>query len=85
LLTGLLPSWRERGWRHWKIYDVTDDDVHSPNSLWVRLGWAKPAKPVAEGDYDEKTAISMYIVIGLAFLAFGLAGIFWLTVVGIRG
>ena len=79
--TGLFPSWREKGWRHWKVYAGDDDD----QSVWVALGWAKPAKPVAEGDYDEKTAARVYIFLGLFLLSIGLAGITWLTVVAIRG
>jgi hypothetical protein len=79
LFTGLFPSWQEQGWTKWEIYDVGDDDVHRPNSLWVRLGWAKPAKPIAQGKYDEKTAAQLYVCIGLACLALGLGGIIWLA------
>lgn len=65
LLTGLVPAWREKGWRDWKLYDT--DQPRDSNSWLVQLGFAKPTKPIAEGDFDEKSGILFYSVVGTFF------------------
>ena len=44
LLTALIPSWREPGWRHWKMFAGEDNS----QSLFVQLGFEKANKPVKE-------------------------------------
>ncbi len=78
LLTALVPSWREKGWNHWKIYNSNDPDS-DPNSWWVRLGFGKPQKPTKEGDFDEKTAVRLYSCIGALLVLGGMAGIIWIA------
>jgi hypothetical protein len=41
----------------------------------VQLGFAKPTKPIAEGDFDEKTGVLFYSVVGAFFLIIGLGGL----------
>jgi hypothetical protein len=77
LLSGILPSWRDKDWTHWKIYD-TDEPV-TKDSWLVSLGWAKPAKPVAEGEFAPKTAIRFYSGLGTFLILIGLAGIVWIV------
>jgi hypothetical protein len=76
MLSALVPSWREKGWTHWKMYNDCDGD-YNPNSWWIALGFAKPRKPVAEGDFDEKTALWLYSCLGTLLILIGLAGIIW--------
>jgi hypothetical protein len=81
LLTGLVPAWREKGWTHWKVYG-TDNPLDS-NSLSVKLGFAKPTKPIAEGDFDEKSGALFYSVIGTFFLIIGLGGLVFIVYLSI--
>jgi hypothetical protein len=85
LLTGLFPSWREKGWTHYKTYDVSDDDIHHPRSIWVALGWVNAAKPNRQGDLDEKTAALRYCGFGAALVLIGLAGLSWVVFMNVRG
>jgi len=41
----------------------------------MQLGFAKPAKPIAEGDFDEKSGVLFYSAIGVLFLIIGIGGI----------
>jgi hypothetical protein len=83
LLTGLLPSWRDKDWKRWKVYD-TDEPVRE-DSWSVALGWAKPTKPVAEGEFEPKTAIRLYCGLGTFLILIGLAGIVWIVLSQIEG
>ncbi|HEX9255664.1 MAG TPA: hypothetical protein VF938_08955 [Candidatus Angelobacter sp.] len=74
LLTALVPSWREEGWKHWKIYSGS---YNSPNSWLVSLGFAKASKPIKEG--DEKTAIRLYCVFGSLLMLIGIGAIVWIA------
>lgn len=73
LLTALFPSWREPGWRHWKVYAGSDNS----RSVMVQLGFVKANKPIAEGNYSEKTAVRIFMAMGLFFVLVGVAGIIW--------
>jgi hypothetical protein len=73
LLTALVPSWREKGWTHWKFYNT--DEPRRPNSWLVQLGFAKPTKPIAEGNFSEKSAVLFYCGLGVLFLVIGLGGL----------
>jgi hypothetical protein len=75
LLTALVPSWREPGWRHWKIFVGEDNS----RSLLVQLGFQKANKPVKEGDFSEKTAIRLFTIVGSVFVLLGTAGIVWIA------
>ena len=74
LLTALVPAWRERGWTHWKLFG-TDEPVRE-NSWLVQLGFAKPTKPIAEGDFNEKSAILLYGILAALFISIGMGGLF---------
>src|SRR5438270_5907377 len=77
LLTALLPSWREQNWKHWASYDEYVDPDSSLNiNPWVRqLGFAKLRKPIAEGDLEEKSAVSLYYLLAALFLLIGIGGL----------
>jgi hypothetical protein len=75
LLTALVPSWREPGWRHWKIFVGRDNS----RSLFVQLGFEKANKPVEEGDFSEKTAVRLFTIVGFVFVLLGAAGIVWIA------
>jgi len=47
----------------------------NPNSWLVQLGFAKPPKPVAQGDFDEKSAVLLYWVLAALFLLMGTGGL----------
>jgi hypothetical protein len=76
LLSGILPSWRDKDWTHWKIYD-TDEPIRGDSWL-VSLGWVKPTKPVAEGKFDQRTAIWVHCGLGTFLVLIGLGGIVWI-------
>lgn len=71
LLTVLIPSWREPGWTHWKIFAGEDNS----QSLLVQLGFQKANKPVSEGDFSEKTAARLFTIAGSVLMLLGAAGI----------
>ena len=73
LLIALVPSWREKGWTHWKRYGT--DQARDSRSLLVQLGFAKPAKPIGEGDFSEKEAVTLYLILGSFFVIIGLCGL----------
>jgi hypothetical protein len=77
LLTALVPSWREQNWKHWASYNEYVDPNSSLNpSSWLRqLGFAKPRKPIAEGECDEKSALLLYYVLAALFLFIGIGGL----------
>jgi len=75
LLTALVPSWRDPGWRHWKVYSGEDNS----RSLFVQLGFEKANKPIKEGDFSAKTAVRIYFVLGSLLMLLGAAGIVWLA------
>lgn len=81
LLTGLVPAWREKSWKHWKLYDT--DQPRDSNSWLVQLGFAKPTKPIAEGDFDEKSGALFYSVVGTFFLLIGLGGLVFIVYLSI--
>jgi hypothetical protein len=74
LLTALVPSWREKGWNHWNIYNLNIPGF-DPNSWLVALGFAKPWKPLKEGDFNEKTAVRLCLCVGAFLVLIGLAAI----------
>jgi hypothetical protein len=47
--------------------------------LWVALGFARPRKPLKEGDFNEKTAIRLYSWLGVLLVLIGLVGITWIA------
>jgi hypothetical protein len=73
LLAALIPSWREPGWRHWKIYAGEDNS----RSLLVQLGFQKVNKPIKEGDFSERTAVRLFFFLGSLLMLLGAAGIVW--------
>jgi hypothetical protein len=76
LLIGLIPSWREKGWNHWKLYDTYPLNHPKNSSSWlVQLGFAKPTKPIAEGDFSEKQAVTLSLIFGTLFVLIGLGGL----------
>jgi hypothetical protein len=75
LLTALVPSWREPGWRHWKIFAGEDNS----RSLLVQLGFQKINKPVKEGDFSKKTAVWLFIIFGSVLVFLGAAGVVWIA------
>jgi hypothetical protein len=79
LLTAMVPSWREKGWNHWKLYGsnrpMVSNRPMSANSWLVQLGFAKPIKPIAEGEFDEKSAWLFYCALGTVFLIIGIGGV----------
>jgi hypothetical protein len=75
LLTVLLPSWREPGWSHWKIFVGRDNS----RSLLVQLGFEKANKPVKEGDFSEKTAIRLFTIVGSLLMLLGAAAVVWIA------
>ena len=78
LLTALVPSWRESGWNHWKLY-TSNSPGSDPNSWLVKLGFARPQKPAKEGDFTEKTAVRLYLCIGALLVLIGMTGIIWIA------
>ena len=77
LLIALVPSWREKGWTHWRFYDA--ENPHTESSWLVQLGFAKPTKPIAEGDFGEKTGVLFYSVLGIFLLIIGLGGLVYIV------
>ena len=75
LVVAFIPSWREPGWRHWKVFSGEDNS----RSLLVQLGFVKANKPIKEGDLSEKTAVRLFIVVGSLFVLLGTAGIIWIA------
>jgi len=78
LLTALFPSWREKNWKHWKFYGIQYGNFTQStylNSLLQGLGFAKQRKPVSEGDFDDKTALLLYYILGAIFLILGIGGL----------
>jgi hypothetical protein len=75
LLASFFPSWRERGWNHWKVFVNTDDDGGFIRSITNDLGFSKPAKPTAEGDWPEVKARRIYFWTGLALILVAFLGI----------
>ena len=75
LLTALVPSWREPGWTHWKIFVGEDNS----RSLLVQLGFQKANKPVREGDFSERTARWLFAMLGSVLMLLGAAGIGWIA------
>lgn len=76
LFIALFPSWREKGWKHWRVFDGCDD-TNDPNSWWVAVGLVKPRKPLKEGDWDEKTAIWFYSCLGAVLSLIAITGLVW--------
>ena len=77
-LTAFVPSWREKGWNHWKLFNHQQASSYqstNPNSWLVQLGFAKVRKPIAEGDFDEKSAVLLYCILGTLCLIIGVSGI----------
>ena len=81
LFTGLIPAWLDQAWNRWKIY-FDNSKGADPNSLWVALGFAKAWKPLAEGDFNEKTAVLLCYGLGTIFILIGMAGIVWIAYFG---
>jgi hypothetical protein len=77
LLSALVPSWREKGWTHWKFYD--DERGDNSGSWLVALGFAKVRKPVAERDFSEKTALWLHSCLGALLVLIGTVGIIWIA------
>jgi len=75
LLVALVPSWRESGWNHWKVYDKDTN----PNSWLVALGFVKAPRVIKEGDYSPRVAALRYLFIGMALILMGILGIIWLA------
>jgi hypothetical protein len=73
LLTAIIPSWREPGWRHYRFYGTRRPNLKGD---WlVDMGLVKPTKPIAEGDMDVSTAVRFYFILGLTLLAGGVLGL----------
>jgi len=70
LLTALVPSWREKNWRPWQHFGFGN-----PNAWLVQPGFARPRKPKAERDFDEKSAVLLYYLLAAFFLLFGISGL----------
>lgn len=66
LCVGFFPSWRESGWRHWRVY--AGSDGLNPKALSHAMGLTKAPKPVAEGDLPERTAIRLYVFVGVIMI-----------------
>jgi hypothetical protein len=78
LLTALVPAWREKGWNHWAFSGYRYFNQNPPldqNSWLVELGFAKPPKPIAEGDFDEGSAVLLYWTLAALFLLIGIGGL----------
>ena len=77
LLTALVPSWRQQNWKRWAIDDeYVDPDSSLKINSWLRqLGFAKPRERIAEGDLDDKSALSLYYVLAALFLFIGIGGL----------
>ena len=82
LLTGLVPSWRSKGWKRWRVYGT--DQPRRPESWLVGLGWAKADKPIAQGEFSESGAFGFHVGLGALFIALGLAGVAWIVVAQIN-
>ena len=73
LLIAIFPSWRGRGWRHYKIYDTPNPN--QKRSWLVDAGLVKADKPAKEGELSVSSAVWFYSILGLALIAGGLAGL----------
>jgi hypothetical protein len=78
LLTAAVPSWREKDWKRWAFYGYhyfNQIPPLNPNSWLLQPGFAKLRKPMARGDFDEKSAILLYWVFAALFLLIGIGGL----------
>jgi hypothetical protein len=76
LLTALVPSWREKGWRHWRYFGPANPgSSYNDNSWLVQLGFVRRLMPDAEGDWDVDTAVRIYLALGVLFSLIGIAEI----------
>lgn len=78
LLTALFPSWREKNWKHWQFYGIRYGNITQRtylNSLLEGPGFTKRRKPIAEGDFDDNSALLLYYVLGAIFLVLGIGGL----------
>src|SRR5262249_54173034 len=71
LLTAMVPSWREKNWRHWTIYQPGNGLIN-PNWWLVQMGFSKPS---GEGDFNERTALLVYYGFAAVFSFIGIGGI----------
>ena len=74
LMTALVPSWREKGWNHWKVFEGYDGNNYNEKSWLVQLGFVQLPKPIAEGDFKLRTAVRLYFVAGVIFTLIGIVG-----------
>jgi len=82
----LVPSWRKKVPHRWEIYAGRIDHRDDPKSWLVRCGFVKPRfvkapRLVAEGDFDEKTAIWVSVRFGMLCALIGI-GVILLGIYG---
>jgi hypothetical protein len=78
LLTAGVPAWREKNWEHRAFSGhryFNQNSPLNPNAWLLQPGFAKPRKPMAHGDFDEKSAVLLYWALAALFLLLGIGGL----------
>ena len=74
LLTAFVPSWRRKSWRHWKYLGFENrGGFYGENFMLQALGLFQSPRPDREGDWDVKTAVRLYLGMGICFSLMGLS------------
>jgi len=73
-LTALVPSHRRKNWRHWKYFGFENrGGFYGENFMLRALGFFQTPWPEKEGDWDVKTAVRLYLAIGICFSMIGIS------------
>lgn len=73
-LTALVPSHRRKNWRHWKYFGFENrSGFYGENPLLQALGFFQMPRPDREGDWDVKTAVRLYLGMGICFSLIGIS------------
>jgi|SRR5579864_1343361 len=73
-LTALVPSWRRKNWRHWKYFGFGNrGGFYGENAMLQLLSFFQGPRPDREGDWDVKTAVRLYLGMGLCFSLIGIS------------